>query len=139
MEANFKFNLNIKRYKDDLQKELAKKMELCCAMVSGYIKQTLSISNFGGTQPSKPGDPPHAGTGMLRNSITFLVDKRPDEVVGTVGVARGLGANKYALRLELGFVGIDSLGRNVNQLPRPFLKPSLVKKKREIRVILAGK
>lgn len=31
----------------------------------------------------------------------------------------------YSYRLEYGFVGVDSLGRNVNQAPRPHFRPAV--------------
>jgi len=55
-------------------------------------------------------------TTRLRGSITH-------EVEGPVG---RVGSNvEYARRVELGFVGTDSLGRKYNQKPNPYLRKAL--------------
>jgi len=70
---------------------------------------------------------PHVKTGRLRSSITH-------EVEGTITGATGrVGTNvKYARRHELGFVGVDSLGRKYNQKPYPYLRPALHKNEKKI-------
>jgi hypothetical protein len=35
-------------------------------------------------------------------------------------------------RLEFGFVGIDAAGRNINQEPRPAMRPALRESREEI-------
>jgi HK97 gp10 family phage protein len=35
----------------------------------------------------------------------------------------------YARRIELGFVGVDSLGRNYHQAPQPFMRPAFEEQK----------
>jgi hypothetical protein len=67
-------------------------------------------------------------TANLRNSIHGQVVKdAPTGVVGSVGAGLpGVGATmEYAARIELGFVGQDSLGRAYNQAPRPFIRPAV--------------
>jgi hypothetical protein len=46
---------------------------------------------------------------------------------GTVG-----SALEYARRQELGFFGTDSAGRSVKHEARPYLRPSILEKRREI-------
>lgn len=74
--------------------------------------------------PSKPGEPPHVVLGVLRSAISFAVKKAGDRIVGALGV---LASVPYAARLECGFHGTDSLGRNINQAPRPFLRPTVLR------------
>lgn len=62
-------------------------------------------------------------TTRLRGSITHEVE----ELAGRVG------SNViYARRVELGFVGVDSLGRKYNQKPRPYLRTALEKNRKAI-------
>lgn len=87
-----------------------------------------------GLGPSTPPDPPHVLTGRLRQSIAWEVTVEPNAVVGRVGTNV-----VYARRLELGFVGTDAAGRNINQAPRPYLRPSLEENRAEIiRLLGAG-
>lgn len=73
-----------------------------------------------GLNPSKPGEPPHVLHGRLRQSIKWAITK-----IGTKFSLK-IGTNmEYGPRLEFGFVGRDSLGRNYSQAPRPFLRPSI--------------
>lgn len=86
-----------------------------------------------GHVPSKPGQPPAVFTGALRRSITYNV-----VVVGHNIILR-VGTNiKYARRLEWGFIGRDKLGRNVRQLPRPWLYPAYRRQKDKIIKLLSG-
>ena len=57
-------------------------------------------------------------TGRLRGSITNEVE----ETVGRVG-----SNVEYARRIELGFVGVDALGRHYNQAPKSYLRAALEK------------
>lgn len=87
------------------------------------IGQPIRRSKSGrivGLNPSVPPNPPHVLTGRLRQSITHEVTASPTAVVGRVGTNV-----VYARRLELGFVGTDAAGRNINQAARPYLRPSL--------------
>lgn len=66
----------------------------------------------------RPG--PNVITGRLRGSITW--EPGEDERGAYVDIGTNV---EYARRLELGFVGTDSLGRTYNQPPYPFLVPAL--------------
>lgn len=60
-------------------------------------------------------------TGTLRRSIrTELMQESETKMIAHVG-----SSEPYARRMELGFVGTDSLGRRYNQAPRPYLRPAL--------------
>lgn len=95
------------------------------------IGQTIAYSKSGksvrGLSPSRPGEPPHVLLGRLRQSITHRVFKRAGVWIASVGTNV-----EYARRLELGFVGTDRLGRNINQAPRPYLRPAIVNNRAQI-------
>jgi hypothetical protein len=80
----------------------------------GYVRYRLIQSGA-----SEPGEPPRRVTGRLYNSVQYRVVRTRTEVIGVV-----YSDDKKARRLELGFVGTDSLGRKYNQAPRPWLRPS---------------
>lgn len=66
----------------------------------------------------RPG--PRVVSGDLRRSIH--VDGPIRE--GTLGYSAQVGPSViYARRIELGFVGTDSIGRHYNQQPYPYLRP----------------
>jgi hypothetical protein len=99
-----------------------------------------------------PGTP----TGFLRGSwYVFIGDGGGDSSAGKPDVSGGvsiatvnaalqkakagetiyfLNGAKYALRLEFGFVGTDSLGRDYNQAPRSFVRSSIA----EFQTIVAA-
>lgn len=93
----------------------------------GQPMERTKSGNIRGLNPSVPPNPPHVLTGRLRQSIAWEVVVEPKAVVGRVGTNV-----VYARRLELGFVGTDALGRNINQEPRPYLRPSLAENRKEI-------
>lgn len=108
---------------------LARNMERAGIFVVGVVIRSISTGQpvrrtrggfRVGLNPSRPGDPPHVLEGFLRRSITHRVIQTARGLTALVG-----SAMVYARRLELGFVGTDTLGRNVNQKPRPYLRPAV--------------
>jgi hypothetical protein len=65
---------------------------------------------------------PRTPTGDYRRSITGETERRAGSVIGTVGTTRPQGP-----RLELGFHGVDSLGRHYEQPPFAHFRPALSK------------
>jgi hypothetical protein len=66
----------------------------------------------------RPG--PNVVTGRLRNSIVVLRQGREG-----AGWSADVGPTViYSRRIELGFTGADSLGRNYNQPPYPYFTPA---------------
>lgn len=101
---------------------------------TGQPARTTAGGHLVGLDPSKPGEPPHVLSGRLRQSTTHQVEVGSNYVRGRVGTNV-----EYARRLELGFTGTDAAGRNVNQAPRPFLRPTLAEERAEIlRRIVRG-
>ena len=97
------------------------------------IKKSLNVSNAGSDQPSQPGEPPRFVSTALRNGITALESVvKGLFVVGTVA-----SSQIYGPRLEFGFVGRDSLGRNYSQAARPFMRPGLQRNKKRIFAVVA--
>jgi hypothetical protein len=130
--------VNYTKFNRKLRKTLIQRMNTVMVNIVAYIKESFGPSNEGGKNPSSPGDTPNIGLSTLRNNITFKVSTDSNDVIGTYGVSVG-PASGYARRLELGFYGIDSKGRNVSQAPRPYLVPAYQKNKSMIKKILRGK
>lgn len=87
-----------------------------------------------------------SGSGMAHGKITSPVkDTKPTDGVtepkSIPGIFTGVvGTNvEYARRLELGFVGKDSLGRTINQKPRPHIIPAYEKHRLKILARFGGK
>lgn len=59
-------------------------------------------------------------TGRLRSSIVDEISRDSRGLVARVGTDV-----KYAARIEFGFSGKDSLGREYNQAAQPFLRPAV--------------
>ncbi len=72
-----------------------------------------------GMNPSKEGEPPKIVTRQLRRGIRTRVESSKKVIRVVLGVIGP--ASAYALRLERGYVGADSLGRVFVQGPRPYL------------------
>ena len=95
--------------------------------LQGAVQRKISIGQpvvrsgkaLRGLAPSAEGDPPRVLSGKLRTSITHEVTERGDVITGRVGTNL-----PYGRRLELGFFGTDSMGRNINQGARPYLRPA---------------
>lgn len=114
-------------------KRTEQRMQVANQVVVGNVKRLINRGNPRGTNPSAPGEPPKKVTARLFNSIASRVERQGKQVIGIVG-----SALKYARRLELGFVGRDSLGRNVDQAPRPYLRPGLTMSLQRIKKIIGG-
>lgn len=80
----------------------------------GQIYQTRVRAAASG----RPG--PRAITGDYRRSITLEMITIEGRVAAVVGTSHPAGR-----RLELGYVGVDSLGRHVNAPPYPHFGPPL--------------
>jgi hypothetical protein len=84
-------------------------------------------------------------TSNLVNSITYSTSKTQGPISGgTDGkqLSKGdemtvkIGSSVvYAARVEFGFVGKDSLGRNYNQAAKPYMRPAITEHKAEIEKV----
>lgn len=70
--------------------------------------------------PSPAGHAPATVSGDLKRKTQ--AELHPTKLYGRVG-----NNIDYGRRLELGFTGVDSIGRRYNQAPRPYLRPALHK------------
>ena len=117
--ADFRFDANghgLAEWERDLRKG-AIAAPLACARITrhhGQLLQTQAKANASG----RPG--PHAVTGNYRRSLLLQLDSGSWGARAEVGTDEPQGA-----RLELGFEGEDSLGRNYHQPPYPHLGPAL--------------
>lgn len=121
---------------------LKRNMERAGIFVVGIVVRSISTGQpvkrtrggwLKGLNPSQPGQPPHVLLGALRRSITHRVIAIGNGFAALVG-----SPIVYARRLELGFAGRDSLGRNYNQAPRPYLRPAVRNNRTTIGRIIAG-
>ncbi len=112
------------------QAHLKKNMAAAMLILQGEVQRKISVgqpvvrskggSLRGTVKAQDAPTPPRVLTGRLRTSITHRVSIDGRNVVGVVGTNV-----PYARRLELGFSGTDSKGRNINQGARPYLVPAL--------------
>ena len=77
----------------------------------------LGVTKTRGRASGRPG--PRAITGRYRRSISGRTQMSGGDVEGSFGTGEPQGP-----RLELGFVGTDSLGRRYNQPPFPHFTPT---------------
>lgn len=82
---------------------------------------------------------PLGDTGELQDSIGTQVIRTNKDVNGYIGVKENSDAEDYAARIEFGFNGKDSAGRNIKQGARPFLRPVLKTSKGKVAAILKRK
>ncbi|MCS3924406.1 HK97-gp10 family putative phage morphogenesis protein [Methanosalsum natronophilum] len=99
---------------DEMVKELEDAVDSGAEII---VREAKINSRKGGTEF------PHERSGNLLNSIRIL-GRSSDTKNGIVRVDIGSDV-EYARRLELGFVGMDSIGRQYNQTPRAFLRPAI--------------
>lgn len=77
----------------------------------------------------------HPYTDRTENN-TNSIQERPvreegSEIIGEVGAGM-----EYSARLEFGFVGVDSLGRQYNQPALPYMRPALKKNSSRIKKLV---
>lgn len=101
-------------------------LELAAIGASVYPRSVAVVTHWGlalATQvkanaSGRPG--PRVQTGDYRRSIVSEVRQSPDAIMAIVGTNKPQGR-----RLELGFIGVDSLGRHFNQPPYPHFAPAV--------------
>lgn len=121
---------NAGAFEDKTAQQVARGVTQAVIFLEGEARQLVSEP---GPEPSAPGEPPHRQKGNLRADISFEAATIDGATIrGAVGVVEGSIAAAYARRLELGFVGIDSLGRHYHQEPRPFLRPAVLRNREKI-------
>jgi hypothetical protein len=122
-----KIKWTIKKSMRDLEKHIRMTMTKIVIFLEQKAKQLVSRGNLTGEFPSRPGEPPKVRTGTLRANITYDVIKSRGEIVGLLGVKKGL-ADSYASRLE------DKGIRDGTT--RPFLRPTVLSNRVKILKML---
>ena len=107
--------------------EVERRMDRAVIFLRDEVKRLINVGNPTGLEPSAPGEPPRKVTSRLFQSIAKAVVRLPKEIIGAYG-----SNVVYALRLELGFIGVDRLGRRYNQLPRPYIRRALMENKKRV-------
>jgi len=112
----------------ELTEEFRRRLFKAGAVAASHCRRILSTSSRA-NGPSSPGDPPHADTGRLRNSVTHDVVNRGDgELVAVIGTNV-----EYAPHLQFGTKNKDG---SVRISPRPFIDVAVYEKREEIKKIL---
>lgn len=111
----------------DVVKQLVSDATKKAITFSAHEVEAKSKDNFGpaharGT-PKTVQSKPQSITGSLRRSIRV---RETVEQMPNTWVSRIAPDMIYGRRVELGFVGADSLGRVYNQPPYPYLGPGLI-------------
>lgn len=125
------------RFYDDevylfFQKKTKRNLEKAMKHAENECKKLLRRRS--GPGHSRPGEAPYLQSGDLHDSIDSGVEEKDSELRGYLS-----SDSPYALRLELGFYGTDSMGRLYKQAPRPFLRRTLNQEKLKIKaIILSG-
>ena len=140
------FNEYLQQTAPNIEKELAKTIELCCQKVVGDIQSSMaqtprntSKSYYTNNKkiahhPSLPGNPPAPDTGNLRNSIRYEIHgQNSKEVYGIVGSTQK--DPPYGTYLEYGTTKGGWGGKGI--APRPWLRPAMIKNEDFIRKSLA--
>jgi hypothetical protein len=94
--------------------EIRRRLDELPEQAEDFLMESLVINASG-----PPG--PNVVTGQYVANFTTILEKHKGGFV--------LGAENrspQAARLEYGFFGVDSLGRNYAQAPRPHFRPSLI-------------
>jgi hypothetical protein len=146
IDPNFLGNLNRKflRLEERVQRENLMKMKAATGLVYRLAharrpmtsvtpknsKKSIRVSN-----PTAEFGVP-VQTGALQAAINKEVTtKGAFRVIGRVWVS---GDIPYAKRIEFGFVGVDKLGREFHQAPRPFMRAALYTNLPEIKKLFGS-
>lgn len=104
--------------------ELAGRLEHAAVKIGPAIQRGMAhtgemgVARIRGNASGRPG--PNVITGAYRNSWRAETRGLPHGAMCTIGTDAPQGR-----RLEFGFTGTDSLGRNYNQPPFPHVQPAL--------------
>ncbi len=131
-------NKNFRKLPDAALRHVREAVAVSAKQVESEIQKSMRAPKTGRIyrrgsgfhQASAAGEAPAIDTGVLRSSIAVKIE--PGGLSATIGV-HDLTKVKYALRLEFGFVGRDSLGRAYKMAPRPFVFPAFEKNREFIR------
>ncbi len=134
--SNYRMNWDDVKIKTLVSGSMLRNLRVAGLFLQGEIRKSINRGNPTGDDPSAPGEAPKKVSAQLFDSIAVTEPYVDGTVLRIV-----VGTNKvYARRLEFGFFGTDSLGRNVHQEARPFLRPGLYNNTSTIaRIALTGR
>lgn len=116
--------VRIKWYGKQVEAEAARRLHAKLLQTAELVRaeavKSISVSTTS-AGPSSPGDPPHADTGKLRQSL-MVVPQGDSVIVGT--------PLKYGLYLELG---------TSRMAARPFLRPAVYRCIEKLKRLFRGK
>lgn len=104
-------------------------------LVAAKAKSEFAGQHPRGT-PKTVLDRPQSISGNLKNSIHLV--GTPTNIRAGVWSAKVAPTMIYGRRIELGFRGTDSLGRNYNQRAYPYMEPALRKANDLVQAIAEG-
>ena len=126
---------------DDYVRATGRNMDRAAQFLVGETKKAINrgqpsrrtaSGSIVGLSPSAPGEPPKRLSHRLFQSIASEVEILRRRVIGRFGTNV-----VYGRRLELGFTGRDARGNIVDQAPRPYLRPQVIRHRKTILRILA--
>ncbi|MCS6948116.1 MAG: hypothetical protein NZM12_10920 [Steroidobacteraceae bacterium] len=132
-------------FPERMAQALVSGMEAAGVYLVGRIRRDINRGNRLGIDPSKPGEPPKKVTGRLFKSIASFTKREGHDVVTYVGTNVF-----YGRHLELGVEADVEVREHLRQgrlvrahrrrwrlLPRPFLRPAIIRHRRELARIVA--
>lgn len=144
--SNVEFNSSFALIKGEITDKIRENVEMATIFLEGEVTQKLGTGDrTGHVYPvpgtknvtyiaSAPGEAPAVQLADLLNSISHeIVEPNEHEVIGAVGTNM-----EYAARLEFGFKDTDSLGREYDMEPRPYLRSTYLENREQIIEILKG-
>jgi hypothetical protein len=141
--SSFEFRMDPEKLAAQIRSSADKRVAMAAMHLRGELIETVSGQRSGeeykvpGTASTRytasaPGEAPAVLFGQLRNAMTVKFEQDNKQIQAYIGV-RGV---PYARRLELGFVGKDSLGRAYSMEPRPFFYITYEQQRNTIKKIM---
>lgn len=121
---------SIEKYKQKLDQDTQDKLNVIGAWAVTEANNNITSNNS-------------IVTSNLKNSINYATADMQSDISDTdgqpleqpdKGIVKVGTTVEYARRVELGFIGQDSLGRNYNQPAKPYLRPIFKMKNRIIKL-----
>lgn len=134
-----KLGNHLSKFVKDHQTDAEKRMGLAINIIYKTASAKRPMIGKKGKRVSDPAAPfgvavAEKNGGLLKSSIKKEIVTLGFHVTGRVYV--DTKDVPYAMRIEYGFIGADSLGRVYNQAPRPFMRPAWDLNKKVVEKVL---